>query len=831
MNGTIYEIELVAVNPQGDETAAGVVSCAPSARLYVDGSAAAGGSGTGWSDALNRLEFALDIASADMEIWVAAGVYVPPSGSSFVLPNAAAVHGGFSGTETAVSQADPAVNVTVLSGDLDGDDAVDADGVTESVVGTNAGTIVAAGSLSASSLLQGFVVTGAAGHGLSMSNAFGAVRDCVFTGNTGTNGAAAVCSGGSPIFVACDFINNSTTTSGGAVNNICTTAEFHNSRFLGNSSNQGGALYNEDNTGNYSVSDVECRPLFVNCLFSGNHAGNCGGAMYNCEAITTIHSSTFTGNTAGYKGDSVFILNNISYPITYNTIYWDNDGYHGIGCQYVDLYGTYQSCVVQGAGVSGTDLVTTDPRLADPDGTDDVFGTEDDDVRLFTDSPAIDAANAALLPADTGDLDSDGDTSETIPIDLQGVSRTLDGGLNFGAVESTCLPPPAPITGLSADYTASGSMTLTWTNPSDPNLDHVEVWYKELDAVDYQLYTSSGNPTGTVITGLTGGLRYAFLVQVINPEGRASDPEIVTRTAIFITNITAQNSGLSSNAIYAMEAGPSGTIYVANTGLSEWDGGTGWTTWDDTNGFASSLYPCRCLEYVSGVGIYAGTNGSGLYLLDTSDTWTSWTTADGLPSDYLSSVTELSGTVYVDPNTNVGLGVYDGTSWTTKTTADGLISNSVQVVQVHPMFDWLLVGMVGGLQVYDDAGSLIETYTTGNGLPHPTVNDIAVLPGGSTLYVATYGGVASYNGSSWTTYTTANSGLLNDFVNVIEVDSNGTIYAGTNVGMSIYDGTNWTTLTTTDGLLSNSIYDFLVNADGSFYVATASGISLIDFGN
>jgi len=80
------------------------------------------------------------------------------------------------------------------------------------------------------------------------------------------------------------------------------------------------------------------------------------------------------------------------------------------------------SCVE--GGWPGTGNFDDDPMLADADGSDDVFGTADDDVHLLDpDSPCIDAGDNSAVPADAVDLDGDGDTSEPIPIDLDGNAR------------------------------------------------------------------------------------------------------------------------------------------------------------------------------------------------------------------------------------------------------------------------------------------------------------------------------------------------------------------------------------------------------------------------
>src|SRR5688572_14778706 len=60
---------------------AAVLLAAPSARAqtiwHVDASAAPGGDGSSWANALDSLQPALDAAASTDQIWVAAGTYHP----------------------------------------------------------------------------------------------------------------------------------------------------------------------------------------------------------------------------------------------------------------------------------------------------------------------------------------------------------------------------------------------------------------------------------------------------------------------------------------------------------------------------------------------------------------------------------------------------------------------------------------------------------------------------------------------------------------------------------------------------------------------------------
>ena len=99
--------------------------------VYVDSSAATGGDGTSWGRAFRSLQDGIASARAGDTLWVARGTYRPDDGqgiargdrnASFALGVPLTVLGGFRGTETHMQQRDLVRNVTLLSGDLLGND-------------------------------------------------------------------------------------------------------------------------------------------------------------------------------------------------------------------------------------------------------------------------------------------------------------------------------------------------------------------------------------------------------------------------------------------------------------------------------------------------------------------------------------------------------------------------------------------------------------------------------------------------------------------------------------------------------------------------------------
>lgn len=92
------------------------------AQVYVDADATGTGDGTSWANAFTDLDAALQSTVEGDAVWVADGRYVTPADTSFVINKGISLLGGFNGTETDADDADPATNVTTLSGDVMGDD-------------------------------------------------------------------------------------------------------------------------------------------------------------------------------------------------------------------------------------------------------------------------------------------------------------------------------------------------------------------------------------------------------------------------------------------------------------------------------------------------------------------------------------------------------------------------------------------------------------------------------------------------------------------------------------------------------------------------------------
>ncbi|HIO37258.1 MAG TPA: right-handed parallel beta-helix repeat-containing protein, partial [Candidatus Marinimicrobia bacterium] len=283
------------------------------------------GDGTSWATAKKHLQSALhlvygygygggygeggDYGQNEIEIWVAAGTYNPSYETyeeygdyyadryaTFEIPSGVAVYGGFTGAvdEVDLSQRDWANNVTILSGDIDGNDA-------EGDRSSNAYHVVSFHSVNENTVLDGFTITGGNADGDDeASNGGGIFND--------------FSNGGSPNIGNCIISGNS-------------------------AANGGGGMYNKA----YSEGDSFGSLTLTNCVISGNSAGSMGGGIYGHSKFTlsggfvysafnlTLNNCTITGNSAvfgggfyySYEGNTVHP--DIGLTTVINSIFWNNN--------------------------------------------------------------------------------------------------------------------------------------------------------------------------------------------------------------------------------------------------------------------------------------------------------------------------------------------------------------------------------------------------------------------------------------------------------------------------------------------------------------------------
>ena len=81
--------------------------------------------------------------------------------------------------------------------------------------------------------------------------------------------------------------------------------------------------------------------------------------------------------------------------------------------------------------------------------------------------------------------------------------------------------PPAEVTDITATP-GTNSVTLSWTNPSDADFATVEIWYGGSDNENTR-FSGTIDPSGTVISGLSTGFEYSFIIRTVDTSGNVSN--------------------------------------------------------------------------------------------------------------------------------------------------------------------------------------------------------------------------------------------------------------------------------------------------------------------
>jgi parallel beta-helix repeat protein len=403
--------------------------------IYVDADATGANDGSSWADAYIYLQEALADANAaekPVEIRVAQGIYKPNEGlvaipefdwrmMTFQLINGVDLKGGYAGVDAPdPNERDIELYETILSGDLNGDDAEVADSsnlVTEPTRAENSYHVVFAFECNESPILDGFTISGGNAYNpndeLSIFNGGGGIYitmsnpliyNCIFINNSAyINGGGIInCQDSNSVLNNCTFYGNSAVKNGGGIsiernsdptliscNFYLNSAEFGggmsnensnpiltNCQFSKNSADDdGGGIFNglESNPTlanctfreNFSVQDgggmmnrERSNPAVTNCRFSGNRSDSNGGGISNTDSNPAVTNCILTGNTANLSGGGIY--NDFSSPIIINCTFSGNRA-GGWGGGIIQLFGraTMTNCILWGDTPS--EIMTIEP--------------------------------------------------------------------------------------------------------------------------------------------------------------------------------------------------------------------------------------------------------------------------------------------------------------------------------------------------------------------------------------------------------------------------------------------------------------------------------------
>ena len=391
---------------------------------YVTPAGAGSANGTSWGDAYagSQLQTAINEATVT-QVWVAVGTYLPTEDldgvespadgrtKTFRMKNGVSIYGGFAGTETLLSERNWLVNVSILSGDLSGNDLITGSGTTLTFTGNTENCYHVINNQSVirqTAVLDGFTIKGGNANVLANINNGGGVlnvessptlNNCTITGNYAANSGGGLynstTSPSSPALNNCTISRNYAVSGGGVYNNS-SSPRLIRCTISGNlGRDAGGGIDNESSS----------TASLVNCLIINNSTEGTGGGVCNGNSSPTLATCTISGNYSATSGGGLANSGELSELTVNNSIIWGNsiDEAAGFGRQ-IYLYGgsvvlnrtcysnnqtgVFDNYNDESADPLGTlmtewrDDITEDPKFADP-----VAG----DFRIFNTSPCADA--------------------------------------------------------------------------------------------------------------------------------------------------------------------------------------------------------------------------------------------------------------------------------------------------------------------------------------------------------------------------------------------------------------------------------------------------------
>jgi predicted outer membrane repeat protein len=389
--------------------------------IYVKGNATGLNDGTSWTNAYTKLQDAISVAVDGDQIWVAAGIYYPTTGTdrsaTFTLKNGVGIYGGFAGTETSLTERDPVARSTILDGNI-GIQGVPNDSV------DNSYHVVTSINTNSTAVLDGFTVRrGNAvdeslqpwGGGIFNQNGSPTLSNLRISNNSAQYGGGMFNQNGSPTLTNIIFRHNSAERAGGMYNINNGNPNLSNVTFWKNSASVRG--------GGMTISEGSS-PTLTNVTFSENTASLGGGLHNSYNSHPVLNYVTLSNNTASTSGGAVY--SDTSNLTLRNSILYDNLGgeIYNINTNPVVTYS-----IVQG-GYPGIGNIDKNPFLGLLQDNGD-----------FTMTMALEVASPAINTADNTDCPSN---------DQRGVSRPQGSSCDMGAFEQD-IPTVINVTSPVAD--------------------------------------------------------------------------------------------------------------------------------------------------------------------------------------------------------------------------------------------------------------------------------------------------------------------------------------------------------------------------------------------
>lgn len=448
-----------------------IFSNANAVTRYVTPAGAGLQNGTSWANAFpgTSLQAAINASAPGDEVWVMAGTYFTTTVNNrsiyFSMLNGVAIYGSFTGTETLLSQRTFTCGFSsVLSAEIGAPGNAD-----------NSYHVISNGSLNNTAILDGFTITGgnanfdvlgndSRSHGGGMINLASngglcspTVRNCLFTNNTAVFGAGMFNNGfntgnANPVITNCIFSQNLATLGGGGIDNFgyggSASPAITNSIFFSNTSlSRAGAMYCWGG-GNGNASPAILNTAFINNTAVDGGGIVCdrtdfGGATNSGTATPVIRNCIFRGNTASGTGPQFYTLGGAGFAATYTLI---------------DITNQNPPHTISGAGTGNIFSAPSFLNIADADGADNCWLTNDDGLQLQLTSAGVDDGENSGLPA----------------TDIRGFARILNSTVDIGPYE--LVNSSLPVRYISFTGRQSGGINiLTWVTAGETTNSFFEV--------------------------------------------------------------------------------------------------------------------------------------------------------------------------------------------------------------------------------------------------------------------------------------------------------------------------------------------------------------------
>ena len=365
-------------------------------------------------------------------------------------------------------------------------------------------------------VLDGFTIingeTTGLGGGIYMKDSGPAITHCIVRNccSSSSYGGGIMCHSGTSHITNCIVKDNEADGDGGGIYCYKGPAQIDNTYILRNTANErGGGIY------------IAGDSTLSNSIVAFNIAGTVGGGLSMSSGSPVVGNCTFYGNSSNNYGGDLYLQIGYSRDCyIYNSVLWGsipNAIYNNDATLYVDccnIQGGEEEIILDTYGYLywGSGNFDVKPEFIDPNGPDGVLGTDDDDFRLASDSPCIDAGNEEEVTSTT---------------DLDGNQRVIYDGVDMGAYEFGQMGDidrdvdvdQNDLTGFVQDWLEDRklyfSLETSWWKMDGSGLDSTGNGYDGVLSGTGGVWSNDGKFNGAV--DLNGGNAYIQVPFVIDP--------------------------------------------------------------------------------------------------------------------------------------------------------------------------------------------------------------------------------------------------------------------------------------------------------------------------